>query len=120
MSITLKIAAAVSVVCTRAREITNGFGFQKLGTSFRDATKLSVTQKTGKTNTATSRWAVARPYTYVDADGKTKTEYYYVSVETTIPDTCPLTTVEEIPHLVQSIGAEPQFLTHTRDRIQPS
>lgn len=120
MSITLKIASATNVVVTKAREIVNGFAFQKVGTSYKDATILNATQNVGKTGTAKTRWAVKRPFTYVGSDGLTKTELVHVTVEVTIPEVTPFVTVDEVPYLVQSIGAEPQFLAHVRDRIQPA
>lgn len=120
MSITVKIAAATSLVLNRARQITNGFAFQKLGTSFKDATIVNTTQSVGKTGTAKTRWAIRRPYTYVNADGKTVAKLLFINIEVTAEEDCPFTVVDEVPHLVQSVGAEPQFLSHVRDRIQPN
>lgn len=120
MSITLKVASATSLVLSRARQIANGFAFQKLGTSFKDATICNATQSIGKTGTGRTRWAIRRPYTYVNADGKTVAKMMYVNIEVTVDEDCPFTVVDEVPHLVQSVGAEPQFLAHVRDRIQPA
>lgn len=120
MAITLKIAAATSLVLNKARAITQGFSFQKLGSSFKDATICNVTQNTGKTGTAKSRWAIRRPYTVTDAQGRVVAKIAYVNIEVTLDEDCPFTVVEEIPYLVQSVGLEPQFLNHIRDRIQPN
>lgn len=120
MAITLAITATVSLVLTKARAIAQGFSFQKLGTSFRDATICNVTQNTGKTGTAKSRWAIRRPYTVTDALGRVVPKIAYVNIEVTLDEDCPFGVVEEIPYLVESVGKEPQFLNHIRDRIQPS
>lgn len=120
MAITIKLASAVNTVLERARAITGGYAFQKLGTSFKDAILLNATQSVGKTNTAKTRWATRLPYTYVDQQGKTVGSLLYVNIEVTAEESCPFTVIEQVPFLVQSIGAEPQFLAHIRNRVQPS
>lgn len=120
MSITLKLGAAVTAVLNRARVISNGFAFQKLGTSFKDALLLNATQTVGKTNTAKTRWATRVPYTYVDSQGKTLGALMYVNVEVTAEESCPFTVIEQAPHILGAIAVEPQFLAHIRDRVQPS
>lgn len=120
MAITLKIAAATSLVLNRARQIVNGWAFQKIGNSFKDATICNATQSVGKTGTAKTRWAIRRPYTYTNAAGVVVSKTMFVNIEVTTDEDCPLTVVDEVPHLVQSVGAEPQFLAHVRDRIQPN
>lgn len=120
MSITLKTSATLPLVLTKARAIVNGFSFQKLGTSFKDATICNATQNVGKTGTAKTRWSIRRPYTVTDAKGNVIPKVVYINIETTIEEDCPFTVVDEIPFMVSAVGAEPQFLAHIRDRVQPS
>lgn len=120
MSLTLKIAANTSLVLEKARAIMNGFSFQKLGSSFAEATLCNVTQSVNKVNTARTRWAIRRPYPVTDVNGKTigyKTAY--LNIEASLESDCPFAVADEFPHLLRSIADEPQFLQHIKARITP-
>lgn len=120
MSITLKIATATTLVLDRARAITNGFSFQKLGSSFSEATLCNATQSVNKINTARTRWAIRRPYPVTDVNGKViayKTAY--LNIEATLEADCPFTVADEFPHLLRSVADEPQFLAHIKARVNP-
>lgn len=108
MSITLKIAAATTIVFTKARALADGMVMQKIGTSFRDSYNLTARcfrSKGGHTRTKTT---VRVPYS-VTVDQSTEVGEIFVTVETSAPSGAPLNKIGEIAYLVESLGASAEF-----------
>lgn len=116
MSITLKIASATTLIVTKAKAIANGLIFQKVGTSFSDLTQYTMTQNVGSSGTAKSRFVVKLPYTTV-ANGVTINDFCYATIETTVPQSCPIATAGQLTWLVQSAAADSSFNDLVANRV---
>lgn len=116
MSLSLLSASGVSLVLTRAKLLLNGLIFQKVGANFADSYQLTMTQNVGKTNTAKSRFAVKVPYTAL-VNGVTISDFAYVTVETTVPQDCPLTVASQLSWIVRSLAADTSFEDLVKNRI---
>lgn len=115
MSLVLKIATATNVTLLKARSLLNGVVMQLVGTSFLDVTSMTATQNVGKTGTAKSRFVIKRPYT-VAVNGENVTDAMHISIEVSVPETCPLTTSGEATWLAQSLAASTEFNALVQNR----
>lgn len=106
MSLTLKVAAATTIVLTKARQLANGTLFQLVGASYAQTTTYRMTQNVGKTGTAKSRGVITLPYSFVGHDGLTRIEAGYAEWGTTVPSTMPITEAQKLPWLLQSSTAD--------------
>lgn len=116
MSLTLKIATATTIVLTKAKNLTNGLIFQKVGASFSDVTQVTMTQNIGNSGTAKSRFVVKLPYTAV-VKGVTVSDFAFLTVETTVPQDCPLSIAGELAWLGQSLCADTSFNDLVSSRV---
>lgn len=108
MSLTLKIATATTIVLSKARQLTNGLVFQKVGTGFNDITTCTMIQNVSKSNTAKTRYVIKRPYT-TTINGEPVSDAVHVTIEVTCPESCPTATAAEVTWLAQSAAADPSF-----------
>lgn len=104
MSITLQSATGVDVVFDRAKASGSSQVFQNIGTSFADTKTLTQSQTIGRTGTAKSRFVIKVPFTYTEG-AVVKTDYYFLSIEGTIPATAPLTEVDKGVFLMKTLAA---------------
>lgn len=116
MSITLKTATATTIALTKAKNLTNGLVFQKVGTSFSDVYQLTMTQNIGNTGTAKSKFVIKVPYTAV-INGVTVSNFAYLTVETTVPQDCPLSVAGQLTWLAQSTSADASFNDLVSSRV---
>lgn len=116
MSLTLKIATATTIVLSKAKSLMNGLIFQKVGTSFSDVTQVTMTQNIGNTGTAKSRFVIKLPYTAV-VNGVNVSDFAYLTVEATVPQSCPLATAGQLTWLGQSLCADTSFNDLVANRV---
>lgn len=112
MSITLQSASGVNVVYDLVKSSGQSQVFQNIGTSFLDARLLTQAQSIGKTGTAKSRFGLKIPYTYAEGS-VTKTDFIYLSLGGTVPETAPLAEVDKGVYQLLTLAA----LGSTKDLI---
>lgn len=108
MSLTLKTASATTVALTLAQRLANGSIFQKIGSSFLDVLKLTLTQNVNSSNTCKTRVVMKVPYSYT-LGTTTYNDFANWTIEVSVKETCPQTVAQQIPWLIQSYAADPTF-----------
>lgn len=108
MSITLKTAAATTIILTKARALADGMVMQKIGTSFRDAYNLTARSFKSKGGHARTKHTIRVPYS-TTIDQATTVGEIFLTVETSIPADAPLTKISELAFLGESLCASAEF-----------
>jgi hypothetical protein len=108
MSISLKIAAATTIVFTKARALADGMVMQKIGSSFRDSYNLTARCFRSKGGHTRSKTTVRVPFS-VTVDQSTEVGEIFLTIETSAPSNAPLSKIQELPYLVESLGASAEF-----------
>lgn len=112
MSITLQSASGVNVIYDLVKSSGQSQVFQNVGASFLDTRLLTQAQTIGKQGTAKSRLVLRVPFQYTEGV-VIKTDFMYLSLEATIPETAALVDAEKAAYLLHTLAA----LTSTKDLI---